>query len=119
MRGLINDSLFPMSTDAQFVIRISAVEALCGQDSRDTSVCNLAQQLIARLTELSGADDAKETIRRQLIYVQKQSIRAAYMAQFRSLLGDAKARDFDALYKIRSSFVHEGKGRGALTRPAS
>jgi hypothetical protein len=36
------------------------------------------------------------------------------MSKIRQLIGDDKAKKFDALYARRSKFLHDGGGRGTL-----
>ena len=44
----------------------------------------------------------------------RQSVRSAYTSKIRQLLGNDKAKKFDALYGRRSNFLHDGSGRGTL-----
>jgi hypothetical protein len=39
-------------------------------------------------------------------------VRSAYTSQIKQLIGDDKAKKFDALYVRRSNFLHDGSGRG-------
>jgi hypothetical protein len=41
-------------------------------------------------------------------------VRSAYKSKIKQLFGDDKADKFDALYGLRSNFLHDGSGRGSL-----
>ena len=41
-------------------------------------------------------------------------MRSAYRSKIKQLIGDEKAKKFDALYERRSNFLHDGSGRGTL-----
>ena len=114
--SLLNDAFFVPQTEGQFILRISAVEALC--DQRDVGAEYQAAVMVLEtfLATQALTSDIRETISRSLARQKKQSLRQSYMAKFRSLLTDADARAFDALYQKRSKLVHEGQGRGALTQ---
>ena len=117
--ALLNDSLFVPQTEGQFVLRVSAVEALCDQ----TDVGAEYQAAISAIeTFLAGqpfAADVRETISRSLSFQRRQSLRQSYMAKFKVLLSETEAKAFDALYQKRSKLVHDGQGRGDLTEAAN
>ncbi len=41
-------------------------------------------------------------------------MRSAYKSKIKQLFGDDKADKFDALYGLRSNFLHDGSGRDSL-----
>jgi hypothetical protein len=112
--ALINDSLFVPQTEARFILRISAVEALCDQTVRDaryqTAIEHLAQQLASQTLD----EEIRETLKRTLDNAKRESLRQAYMTKFRALRSQAEATAFDELYGKRSKLVHDGLGRGEL-----
>lgn len=108
---LLNDSFFEMSPEARFLLRISAVEALCPQANQTVAFGNLVNRVLASIpTKIKGALEW---------LAKKQSVRSAYMSQIKRLLGNAKARRFDKLYKQRSKLLHDGRGRGTLGEAAN
>ncbi|HEY4848264.1 MAG TPA: hypothetical protein VIH87_10885, partial [Methylocella sp.] len=115
---LLNDSLFEVSTDASFLLRISAIEALCPQASASTAYVTLATTL--RNAIPSDVPKEEREIMECLLKrdTRRQSVHSAYMSKFRCLLGKHKAKEFEKLYKLRSKFLHEGLGRGNLLEPA-
>jgi hypothetical protein len=111
---LLNDSLFQISSDASFLLRISAVEALCPQGAVSAEYLALAQTLRSAIpsgTLKEHRNAIEQTLKRE---TARQSVRSAYMSKFRQLLNDNKAGEFDELYKLRSKFLHDGFGRGNL-----
>jgi hypothetical protein len=117
--ALLNDSFFVPQTEGQFVLRVSAVEALCDQT-------DVGAEYEAAITAIEGfvasqplAPDVRTTINNSLAFQKKQSLRQSYMTKFRTLLSEDQAKAFDALYQKRSKLVHDGKGRGDLTQAAN
>ena len=115
--ALMNDTFFTLNTEAQFILYISAVEALCDQADVGEDYRVLIDELLETLSTMTAREDARESARRMLQYARKQSLRQSYMAKLRSFLGEARAKEFDELYQLRSSLVHDGKGRGDLQSP--
>lgn len=115
---LINDSLFPMPDEARFLLRISAIEAMCKQAQRSKAILDLIDQLITAMPSLTSDSHAAETLGNMLREARRQSVRQACLGKIRERLGDASAKEFDRLYGLRSDYVHEGKGRGFLSMPA-
>jgi hypothetical protein len=114
---LLNSSFFEISPEARFLLRVSAVEALCPQASQPEAFRNLVATVKASIPETSPQE------RRQLEEAlnrvgARQSVRSAYMSKIKELLGDAKAEQFDALYGRRSNFLHDGEGRGSFGEAA-
>jgi protein-S-isoprenylcysteine O-methyltransferase Ste14 len=116
---LINDSLFPMPEEARFILRISAIEALCEQARRPQSFQDLINKLLKQLSSLGAGSSDCETMRNVLHEARRQSVRQACLNKIRMRLGNNVARDFKRLYGLRSKYVHEGKGRGLLSAPAA
>jgi hypothetical protein len=116
---LLNDSLFAMSPEARFLLRVSSVEALCPQSDQTEAFRDLVARVRASIpAEASNQDQnqLKEALER---VAKRQSVRSAYMSKIRRLLGDEKAKRFDVLYERRSDFLHDGKGRGTLGEGAN
>ncbi|BBK34116.1 hypothetical protein EDC65_3951 [Stella humosa] len=112
--ALLNDSFFALQPEGQFVLRVSAVEALCDQAIRDVRYQSAIQELENHLAEQSLDEEVRETLERALGNAKRESLRHAYMTKFRVLRSRAEAKAFDDLYRIRSKFVHDGIGRGRL-----
>ncbi|MER9740890.1 hypothetical protein [Mesorhizobium sp. M0187] len=117
--ALLNDSLFVPQAEGQFVLRVSAVEALCDQFDVGAELQAAITQIEAFVAGLSLNADVQETIRKSLSFQKKQSLRQSYMTKFRTLLSEDHARAFDALYQKRSALVHDGRGRGQLSEAAN
>lgn len=111
---LLNDSFFKMSPEASFLVRVSAVEALCPQADQTDNFKRIVNSVRASIPKEAPAPDRQqiEDVLNRL--AKRQSVRGAYMSKIRQLLGDDKAKKFDDLYKQRSNFRHDGTGRGAL-----
>ncbi len=116
---LINDSLFPMPDEARFLLRISAIEALCEQSKRSKSVVELLNQLMEASKDLSSDQDALKEVRDVLMRARRQSVRQACLGKIRFRLGREVGRQFYKLYGLRSSYLHEGEGRTTLREPAT
>jgi hypothetical protein len=111
---LINDSLFESSADAQLVLRVSAIEALCERAPRPEAVRNLILMLIEQLPE-----DAAEEVQNALTSAAQQSIGEACREKVRKLLGEEREREFRSIYRARNRLVHDGVGRGQNGAPAN
>jgi hypothetical protein len=111
---LLNDSFFKMSPEASFLLRVSAIEALCPQaDQTDAFKTIVDGVLISLPTDAPSSDrDQIEQALRRL--AARQSVRSAYTSKIKQLIGDHKAKKFEALYGRRSNFLHDGSGRGTL-----
>jgi len=112
--ALINDSFYVPRIEGQFILRISAVEALCDQKARDPRYLEAIEALERQLGEAMLDGDIRETLQRMLGNAKRESLRLAYMTKFRSLRSPEEAKQFDALYQLRSKLVHDGLGRGTL-----
>ncbi len=60
--ALINDSLFVPQTEGQFILRISAVEALCEQTVRDARYLSAIEQLEQQLASQTLDEEIRETL---------------------------------------------------------
>jgi hypothetical protein len=110
---LLNDSFFKMSPEASFLLRVSAVEALCPQaDQTDVfrGIVNSVLASIPRDAPTPDRDQIEQALKR---LAARQSVRSAY-TNIRQLIGEDKAKKFDTLYSRRSNFLHDGSGRGTL-----
>jgi ribosomal protein S13 len=112
--ALLNDAFYAGQSEAQFILRISAVEALCDQHELGDEHIATVDSLLAHLSDLDCETQTEETLRRVLENARRQSLRHAYMTKIRTRLDEASAKKFDELYQMRSGFVHDGKGRGDL-----
>lgn len=92
------------------------MEALCDQTDVGPDYQAAIATLETFLASQSLAPDIRETSSQSFARQKKESLRQSYMKKFRTLLSDADARAFDALYRQRSKLVHEGHGRGELTQ---
>jgi hypothetical protein len=104
---LLNDSFFEMSPEASFLVRVSTVEALCPQADQTENFRGIVDSVLASIPE----DASKQALNR---LAKRQSVRSAYKSKIKQLFGDDKADKFDALYGLRSNFLHDGSGRDSL-----
>lgn len=113
--GLISDSIILPNHDAQLLMRVSAIEALCDQGELPTTdkiILNaLADDVSARPDLTPGG---KDVVIKALRNVKGLTARAAYRAKILDLLDAQAFKTFERLYSLRSSLVHDGKGKGAL-----
>jgi hypothetical protein len=116
---LLNDSLFEVSNDACFLLRIAAVEALCPQAPASGTYISLAEDLRNAIPREVPKEDREAMERLLERDTTRQSVRNAYMSKLRRLLNPQKAKEFDDLYNLRSKFLHEGIGRAKLLEPAN
>jgi hypothetical protein len=115
---IINDSLFSLPAEARFLLRISAVEAMSPQAKCGGAVKQTIEALIAELSRVALEEGDRKVIADALNQAKRQSVRQACLSMVRLRLGEASARRFDELYKLRSKYVHEGEGRGRLLEAA-
>ena len=113
--ALINDSFFVANNEGQFILRISAVEALCDEFDVGSEYINAILSLETHLAGMSIDNTTRETVSRWFKDKKKISLRQSYMRKFQTLLSDESARAFDRLYGLRSKLLHDGMGRGQLT----
>jgi hypothetical protein len=116
---LLNDSLFNMSPEASFLLRVSAIEALCPQPDQSDAFKTIVDGLIASIPKESLSSDREQIEQTLKMLAARQSIGRACRSKIKKLIGDDKAKKFDALYGQRSKLLHEGTGRGKLDAPAA
>lgn len=112
--SLINDSFFVPNTEGQFILRVSAVEALCDETVVGEEIKRVVESLEQHLLGLTTDNATRTTVARRLADLKKKSLRQSYMGKFRTLVSDEAAIAFDCLYGQRSKLVHDGFGRGQL-----
>jgi hypothetical protein len=111
---LLNDSFFKMSPEASFLLRVSAVEALCPQADQTDAFRTIVSSVLASIPKDAPNPDRDQIEQGLKRLAARQSVRSAYMSKIRQLIGDDKTKKFDALYDRRSNFLHDGRGRGTL-----
>jgi hypothetical protein len=116
---LLNDSFFKMSPEARFLLRVSAVEALCPQANQTEAFKELVARVLASIPTEASSQDRDQLKNALEGLATRQSVRSAYMSKIKLLLCDDKAKGFAALYVQRSEFLHDGKGRGTLGEAAN
>jgi hypothetical protein len=112
--GLINDSFFVPNIEGQFILRISAVEALCDDTAVGDEYKGVVESLELHLKTLTMDATTRETVTRRLKDLKRRSLSQSYMEKFRTLLSADAAADYDRIYGLRSRLVHGGHGRGEL-----
>ncbi|MBP6010601.1 MAG: hypothetical protein KBA31_00090 [Alphaproteobacteria bacterium] len=110
--SLLNDSFYVAQADAQFILRISAVEALCDQRDVGEEYAQTIDALLAHLDGMRVDATSRESARRVLARARKDSLRQAYTRKLRQFLDADSVKEFEALYDLRSKYVHDGAGRG-------
>jgi hypothetical protein len=82
---LLNDSLFKMLPEASFLLRVSAVEALCPQAVQTDAFRTLVGSVIASIPS-DAPSPAREQIEQALkTLAARQSVRSAYKSQIKKL----------------------------------
>lgn len=117
--SLINDFFFAASPEAQFILCVSAVEALCEQADGDQEHQDTVTKLCDFLETLPVGNQIRDDLGKRLQGIRRQTIRQAYLRKFRMLLSSDDAKSYDRLYGARSKLVHEGYGRGGLQAEAN
>jgi hypothetical protein len=117
--ALLNDSFFQMSPEARFLLRVSAVEALCPQAGQTEPFRMLVEKVKASIPVEGSSQDRNQIEDALKRIAGRQSVRSAYMSKIKLLLSDQKAKRFEALYGKRSDFLHDGRGRGVLGEAAN
>jgi hypothetical protein len=100
--ALLNVSFFVANIEAQFILRVSAVEALCDQSDVGTEYQDVIRSLKDHLAGLLIEASTRATVEQWLENARRQSLRQSYIAKFRRLLFETEAKAFDELYKRRS-----------------
>lgn len=116
---LLNDSFFVSKTESQFILRVSAVEALCKQGKVDGEYRSIIECIVGFVESLAMSIESSKAVQRMLENSLRESIRQSYLSKFRMLLNDTDAKSFDELYQLRSKLVHDGLGRGALSQASA
>jgi hypothetical protein len=111
---LLNDSFFKMSPEASFLLRISAVEALCPHADQTDAFRTIVDGVLTSIPKNVPSSDRHQIEQALKRLAARQSVRSAYISKIKKLIGDDKAKKFDDLYKRRSKFLHDGSGRGTL-----
>lgn len=117
--ALLNDSYFAVSSEAQFMLCVSAVEALCEQGPATDAYQHLVNNLLNHLDTLTAEPELRKRLAEYLGNAKRQSIGDAYRERFSKYLGSEQALAFGKLYRLRSSFLHHGQGRGDLQTHAN
>jgi len=116
--ALLNDSFFATSGESQFILRISAVEALCAQDELPAEYQEAIKRLSEHLSQLSLSSEVRGTISQWLRSRGMVSVNAALRQKFSSAL-PGEWQNFSKLYSCRSRLLHDGLGRGQLREEAA
>jgi hypothetical protein len=111
---LLNDSFFKMSPEASFLLRVSAIEALCPQPDQTDAFKTMVDGVLTSLPRDAPSSDRGQIERALKGLAARQSVRSAYTSKIKQLIGDGKAKKFDALYERRSNLLHNGSGRATL-----
>ena len=102
---LLNDSFFKMSPEASFLLRVSAVEALCPQpDQTDAFRSHRGRPANFDTDERAEFRSGSDRAGLEEAGKVRQSVRSAYRSKIKQLVGNDKAKKFDALYDRRSKF---------------
>lgn len=117
--ALINDSFFVNRAEAQFVLRISAVEALCEPIDRESQYLSGIADLEKYLAQQKLSMEIRTALQQTLEKAKLPTTRSAYLAKFRTLCSEREAKAFDELYRKRSKLLHSGLGRGELQEAAN
>jgi hypothetical protein len=116
---LLNDSFFNMSPEASFLLRVSAIEALCPQPAQTDAFRTTVNGLIDSIPKETLKSDRDQIEHALNMLAARQSVRSACRSKIKQLIGDDKAKQFDTIYDQRSKFLHDGAGRGTLDGPAA
>lgn len=112
--SMINDSFFVAGAESQFILRISAVEALCDQPAQSARILAAIAALQQSLKDCVLEENERIALLRVLEHGTRTSVRQSYLAKFRECGMIDQAKEFDDLYSKRSSLVHDGTGLGTL-----
>jgi hypothetical protein len=116
---LLNDSMFNMTPEASFLLRVSAIEALCPQPGQTEAFKTMVTKLIASIPDETEDEDRDQVEQALKMLAARKSVRSACRSKIKEMIGADKAKQFDTLYNRRSKFLHNGDGRGNLDRPAN
>src|SRR5262245_43918939 len=82
-------------TEARFLLRVSAIEALCPQPDQTKAFKGVVDGLIASIPEETAKSDRNQIEQNLRSLAKRQSVRSAYKAKIKQLLGDDKVKRFD------------------------
>jgi hypothetical protein len=111
---LINDALFPLTSETRLVVLMTAIETLWPAPQKSGSISLLANALETHLLSLGGDDGDREEVRKGIERIRTKSIGANCQDRIGGLLGPDRAAEFRRLYNARSRFAHDGSGRTLL-----
>ncbi len=117
--ALLNDSFFVPSAEAQFLLRISAIEALCDQTLVEGDQQSAIDGLKEYLATLKVQEKTRLSLENTLKYARRLSVGQAVKLKIEKLLSTKEAASFKCLYDLRSKLLHDGQGRGSLSRASS
>lgn len=112
--SLINDSFFVAGAESQFILRISAVEALCEQPTKSPRILQAIAALQARLKDCDLESDERAALASMLQGATRRSVGQSYKEKFRECDMVEHVKEFDDLYDRRSRLLHDGIGLGDL-----
>jgi hypothetical protein len=116
---LLNDSLFKMLPEASFLLRVSAVEALCPQADQNEAFKTIVDGVLTSIPSDAPSGDRDQIEQALKSLKARQSVGSAYRSRIGKMIGNDKAKKFGDLYNQRSKFLHDGNGRGTLEAAAA
>lgn len=117
--ALINDSFFAASNEAQFILRVSAVEALCEQNNLDVEYTAAVDQLVEHISNLNVTVSCRTHLEDRIGNLKRNGVLRSIENKITDLLDANTWRTFKNLYSKRSQFLHDGKWRGELAEATS
>ncbi|MEP6827692.1 MAG: hypothetical protein ABJA10_06430, partial [Aestuariivirga sp.] len=109
---LLNDSFFVGSSDAQFILRMTAIEVLCEKVDHNEKHRKAIDQLIDHLDTLDIELESKADLAKTLGHAKSNGIRTSIRSACKRLLSQTETDRVLKLYDLRSEFVHYGHNRG-------
>jgi hypothetical protein len=116
---LLNDADFAETAEAQLILRISAIEALCPQPSLGPEYQWVIESLQGRLFQLLVDQEVKDISKMWLDEKRRLGALAALRKKFDALLPGQWSTFKKRLYDARSKLLHNGEGRGKLGNEAT
>ena len=89
---LLNNSFFKMSPEASFLLRVSAVEALCPQAAQTDTFQTLVDSVRASIPKDTWSPDRDQIEQSLKRLAARQSVRSAYMSKITQLIGTTGQR---------------------------
>lgn len=96
---------------SKLILAMTAVEILSVRGRVDSDVEDALNALKSKVSEIEVADDVKRQLKMVLGDAKKESIGTAGKRLVQKMLGDAAAKEFSELYKLRSELVHGNDSR--------